>query len=244
MDVQANRMEVLSNDLANVNTTGYKKDTAIVSSFSEVLMSRINDSQNHISNNGEIGKMTLGVKVDEVFTDFTQGSIIKTDIPTDVAIQGQGFFVVQTPTGVCYTRDGNFSINQNGDVVTKEGYAVMGKKGPLQLGEDFLTEGGALVIKESGEVLRGEELIDTIDVANFGDRKALTKLDNNLYQSNGARVPFTGSLSQGFLESANVNPVTAMVDMITVARAYEANQKVVQTQDKLLDKVINEAGRV
>ncbi len=244
MNVQAKKLEVISNDLANSNTTGYKKDTAIISSFQEVLMTRLNDRQHQVPNNKAIGTMTYGAKIDEVYTDFTQGSIISTGETADVAISGNGFFVVQTPNGVAYTRDGNFSINQYGDLVTKEGYSVMGTDGAISLGEDFFSTGGNLAINENGEVYLDEVYIDTLDMANFDDTRLLNKIDNNLYTATGARSEFTGSLIQGYLETANVNPVTAMVDMITVSRAYETNQKMIQTQDGLLSKAVNELGRV
>ena len=244
MNVQAKRLEIISNDLANTTTTGYKKDVAVVSSFQEVLMTRLNDTQNQVPNNGPIGNITYGAKLDEVYTDFTQGSVISTGEMVDVAIQGDGFFVVQTPNGEAYTRDGNFSINQYGDLVTKEGYPVMGLDGPITLGEEFLTTGGDVVISSQGEVTLDGQYIDTLELARFEDSRALTKMDNNLYSSTAARLPFEGKLIQGYLESANVNPVTAMVDMITVSRAYETNQKMIQVQDSLLGKAVNELGRV
>ncbi|WP_069998890.1 flagellar basal-body rod protein FlgF [Cellulosilyticum sp. I15G10I2] len=244
MNVQTKKMDIISNDLANVNTTGYKKDTTIIASFPQVLASRIDDMQNHIPNNGTIGNMSLGAKVDEVYTNFIQGSVIKTDGMVDVAIQGEGFFAVQTPGGVLYTRDGNFSINQEGQVVTKEGYYLLSQGGtPLELGQDFLLNGGTVTIKESGELYRGSELVDTIALVRFDDPKTLTKVNDNLYEAGAPGVPFQGSIIQGFLEASNVNPVIAMVDMITVSRAYEANQKVIQTHDALLNKTVNEVGR-
>ena len=245
MNVQTKKMDIISNDLANVNTTGYKKDTAVVGSFPQILASRLDDTQNHIPNNGEIGKMSLGAKVDEVYTHFVQGSVIKTEGTVDVAIQGDGFFAVQSPAGVAYTRDGNFSINQAGQIVTKEGYYVLTQSGtPLELGEDFLSTAGEVLIKENGGVYRGSQYIDNMALVSFADKKSLTKLDDNLYQASGQGTPFTGSVIQGYLEASNVNPVTAMVDMITVSRAYEANQKVIQTHDSLLGKAVNEIGRV
>ncbi|MDF2878342.1 MAG: flgF [Clostridia bacterium] len=244
MNVQAKKMDIISNDLANVNTTGYKKDTAVVASFPQVLASRLNDVQNHIPNNGVVGGMSLGARIDEIYTNFTQGSVIKTDGMVDLAIQGDGFFAVQTPTDTLYTRDGNFSINQTGDMVTKEGYYVLSQEGlPITLGEDFLANGGQVVVKESGEVYRGAEFVDTIALVRFEDNATLQKAADNLYQSEGQGIPFQGSMIQGFLESSNVNSVTAMVDMITVSRAYEANQKVIQTQDTILGKAVNEIGR-
>lgn len=244
MNVQTKKLDVISNDLANVNTTGYKKDTTVIAAFPQVLASRLNDTQNHIANNGPIGQMSLGARVDEVYTNFVQGSLIKTDGMLDLAIQGQGFFAVQTPNAVFYTRDGNFSLDLTGQVVTKEGYPVLSAEGlPITLGEDFLASGNNITVKENGQIYRDEELIDTIALIQFEDTKALTKASDNLYQSDAPGVPFEGNLIQGFLEAANVNPVVAMVDMITVSRAYEANQKVIQTHDSLLNKTVNEIGR-
>ena len=244
MNVQAQRLEIISNDLANTDTTGYKKDVAVVSSFKEEYIKRLNDTQNYTPNNEVIGKITYGAKIDEVYTDFTQGSVVSTDLETDLALQGSGFFTVQTPNGVAYTRDGNFTINQYGSLVTKEGYPVMGQEGAIELGEDYFTSGDKLVVQNNGEVYVGTAYIDTLDIANFEDSRALTKMNDNLFTSTGARGEFTGSVIQSFLETANVNPVSAMVDMITVARAYETNQKMIQTQDNILGKAVNELGRV
>jgi len=244
MNVQAQKMDILSNDLTNVNTTGYKKDTTIIASFPQILASRLDDMQNHTPNNGAIGKMSLGARVDEIYTNFTQGSLIQSAGAIDLAVQGEGFFAVQTPTGIAYTRDGSFSINQAGQIVTKEGYYVLAQSGaPLELGEDFLSSASAVVVKEDGGVYRDNGLIDTIALMRFEDNKSLKKIDDNLYQASGVGIPFQGSVIQGFLEASNVNPITAMVDMITVSRAYEANQKVIQTHDSLLEKAVNEIGR-
>lgn len=243
MNVQTQRMDIISNDLANVNTTGYKKDVAVVASFPEVLTSRLRDAQNHIPNNGEIGMMTFGAKIDGIYTQFVQGSVRQTTSNNDVAIQGDGFFTVNTPAGPAYTRDGSFIVNNEGMLVTQEGYNVMGENGPIELGEAFLQEGGEFVINDNGEISIGGQAIDRLQLVAFENNEALTKMGDNLYQAQGAVVPFTGSVAQGFLEMSNVNSVTAMVDMITVSRAYEANQKVIQTQDSLLGKAVNELGR-
>lgn len=243
MNVQSKKMDVISNDLANVNTTGYKKDTTVITSFKEIYMKRINDMQHNQPNNERIGSMSLGAKVAEVYTQFTQGSVRNTGEIADVAIQGDGFFVVNTPNGIAYTRDGNFSINQNGDLVTAEGYSVMGQEGAISFGEDFLSQGGNIIIRDNGEVYLNSEYIDTLDLADFEDKRALTKMNDNLYSSTAPRTEFKGELLQGFLETSNVNSVTSMVDMITVSRAYEANQKVLQTHDSLLGKAVNELAR-
>ncbi|MBP3888878.1 MAG: flagellar hook-basal body protein [Cellulosilyticum sp.] len=243
MNVQAKRLDIVSNDLANAGTTGYKKDVAVVSSFKEEYLARLNDQQNFAPNNAIIGKITYGAKIDEVYTDFTQGSVRATSSPNDLAIQGDGFFTVQTPNGLAYTRDGNFMINQFGQLVTSEGYNVMGQEGAIELGEDYFTQGNSIVVQGNGEIYLDGAYIDTLDIANFTDNRSLTKLDDNLYTSTGERGEFTGGIIQSFLETSNVNTVSAMVDMITVARAYETNQKMVQTQDSLLGKAVNELGR-
>jgi len=243
MNVQSKRLDVISNDLANAGTTGYKKDKVSVSTFKEEYVKRLDDSQNFIPNEARIGKITYGAKVDEVFTDFTQGSIRATSNDTDVAIQGDGFFVVETPNGPAYTRDGSFLVDGEGNLVTSEGYQVMGEDGPISFGEDYFSSGAKIVIQNNGMLYLGGEYIDTLDIAAFEDSKALTKLDDNLYTSNGNRTEFTGSVIQNYLEVSNVNTVDAMVDMITVARAYETNQKMIQTLDSVLDKAVNELGR-
>ena len=243
MNVQAKRLDLVSNDLANAGTTGYKKDVAVISSFKEEYLARLNDSQNFKPNNAIIGKITYGAKVDGVYTDFTQGSVIPTSSATDLAIQGDGFFTVQTPNGVAYTRDGNFSINQFGQLVTAEGYNVMGQEGIIEFGEDYFTQGNSMVVQANGEIYLDGAYIDTLDMASFADNNSLTKQGDNLYTSTGERNEFTGSVIQNFLETSNVNTVSAMVDMISVARAYETNQKMIQTQDNLLGKAVNELGK-
>lgn len=244
MNVQTKRLDVISNDLANVNTTGYKKDEAVVSSFNEVLTYRMKDMENNIPNNGAIGKMNFGARIDEIYTQFAQGSLIKTDGLVDVALQGDGFFTVETPAGVAYTRDGKFSINAEGNLVTKEGYAVLGENGPIEIGEEYLNNGGTLTIGEKGEITLNGQAIDTLNLVSFTDNGALTKKEDNLYSATAQGETFGGTVIQGYTEASNVNPVTAMVDMITVSRAYEANQKMIQVHDTLLGKAVNEVGKV
>lgn len=244
MNVQTKRLDVISNDLANVNTTGYKKDDAVVASFDEVLMYRLKDAENNVPNDRAIGTINFGARIDQVYTQFAQGSLVKTDGLVDLALQGDGFFTVQTANGIAYTRDGKFSINGDGALVTKEGYPVMGQDGPIEFGEDYLTNGGKLTVGEKGTISIDGREIDTLALVRFNDNQALTKREDNLYIANGQAEDFEGSVMQGYIEASNVNPVTAMVDMITVSRAYEANQKVIQTHDNLLGKAVNEVGRV
>lgn len=243
MNVQTKRLDVISNNLANANTTGYKKDEAVVASFNEVLTRRINDRTGTLSTNQPIGTMNFGARMDEIYTQFAQGSLIKTDGLVDMALEGDGFFTIQTPNGLAYTRDGKFSINTEGTLVTKEGYAVLGENGSIELGENYLSSGGNLSVSEKGEIVLNGETIDTLNLVSFTDSRTLTKREDNLYMANGQGEAFEGTVLNGYLESSNVNPVTAMVDMITVSRAYEANQKMIQVHDTLLGKAVNDVGR-
>jgi len=244
MSTQMKKLDVISNNLANVNTTGYKKDDAIVSSFPEMLMNRINDTKNNVNIPRPIGKVTLGAQIDEIYTNFTQGSFIRTDEKFNLAIQGDGFFVINTANGEeRYTRDGSFVIDANGQLKTKEGNSVMGEDGIVTLDEDFLTQAHEVFIDDMGALIIDGEYIDRIRMANFEDNTSLKKVGDNLYESTGNPTPFEGKVMQGYVESSNVNPVTAMVDMITVSRTYEANQKMIQVHDTLMGKAVNEVGK-
>lgn len=245
MDVQMKKLDVISNNLANVNTTGFKKDTVVVSSFPEVLMHKMNDQKNNIPQPSPIGRVTLGAKIDEIHTNFSQGSFIKTDGIFNVALQGDGFFTVNTPNGdQRYTRDGAFVIGTNGQLQTQDGNIVMGADGPIELDEDFLTQSHESFIDDAGRIIIDGEHINTLNIVRFEDNGALQKIGDNLYEGNGNIIPFEGKVLQGFVEGTNVNPVMAMVDMITVSRTYEANQKMIQVHDMLMGKAVNEVGKV
>ena len=255
MTTQMKRLDVISNNLANVNTSGYKKDDAIVSSFPEMLMTRINDTKNingainnHDYNNIKIpvpiGKVTLGVQVDEIYTNFTQGSFIRTDEKFNLAIQGEGFFVINTPGGEeRFSRDGSFVVDINGQLKTQEGNLVMGDEGVITLDEDYLTQVHEVFVDDIGTIIIDGEYIDTIRMVSFEDNNSLKKIGDNLYEGTDTPTPFEGKILQGYVEGSNVNPVAAMVDMITVSRTYEANQKMIQVHDSLMGKAVNEIGK-
>lgn len=242
MNVQSKQMDLISNDLANVTTTGYKKTNAITKSFPEVLMTRLYDSQNGINNEATIGNVNFGATIDSVYTDYTQGSVINSDSPTDLAIQGDGFFVINSPEGELLTRDGKFQINKEGNLVTKEGYSVMGQSGAINLGNEFLKTKNELSILEDGSVQVNGETIDKLQITAIEDNQSLQKTGDNFYKG-GQKKNFEGYVLQYFTEASNVNPVNAMVEMIKVSRAYETNQKMIQVHDQLLGKAVNELGK-
>jgi flagellar basal-body rod protein FlgG len=244
------RIDVITNNIANVNTSGFKKDTMITESFPDVLMKRISSTDlRDISSKapvlnkiGYIGKMNHGVRVDEVFTNFEQGAISPSGNPMDLALQGKGFFTVETPAGERYTRSGEFTLDNEGYIATKEGYKVQGQNGPIQV------EGKNININENGQVFSDGNEIDTLKLVDFNDYKLLKKEGDGLFidaSGNAGNIKEAeGLVQQGYAEASNVNSVKMMVEMITMLRSYEANQKVIKTHDELLGKSVNEVGRL
>jgi flagellar basal-body rod protein FlgG len=271
MAAQMHRMDILSNNLANVDLTGYKKDTAIHKSFPELLLRRTNDNGVYKFPFGSadttpvVGKIGTGVELNESFTVFTQGSMKETGNSFDMALEGEGFFVIETPYGERYTRNGSFTLGKEGLLLTKEGYPVMGENGPIRIKKNnFIVDQDGKIYQNSS--LAGDrerlvslqeneweniELVDRLRVVDFRRTRYLKKQGESLWlETRESGRPFTSSaenevkVRQGFLESSNVNPVTAMVQMIEVNRAYEASQKVIQTHDSMTGRLINEAARL
>ncbi|NLY42865.1 MAG: flagellar hook-basal body protein [Clostridiaceae bacterium] len=240
------KMDVISNNLANASTTAFKKDITVFQSFPEILTKRMNDRKNGEPYGAGIGTMRLGSDVVQVFTDYSQGTLMQTDRPTDISLKGDNsaFFVVSVPRedGMIemYTRDGSWTLDSEGYLVTREGYRVAGEEGDIYLGTENFT------VKEDGSIYVDDEYIDSLRIVSFIDTTSLLKYGENLVQAaeEAETRPFQGQVVQGYLENSNINPVEEMVDMIQVMRAYEANQKVINAYDDTLDKIINEVGRV
>ncbi|MTI58809.1 MAG: flagellar basal-body rod protein FlgF [Firmicutes bacterium] len=232
-----NKMSLISNNLANVNTTGYKKDEGIQESFPEMLISRIEKDKK----SREIGSLGTGTRLQETYTDLTQGSLYATGNELDLAIDGDGYFVVETPEGIRYTRNGNFTLNDNGQIVTNQGYLVMGEEGPMQTisGRNIQIDGSGQLYLDN---LRGDNFL----VVNFPNTDQLTKIGDNLYTSQveGEEELADFQIRQGYLENSNVNVVQEMVKMIETNRYYTANQKVITAYDSTLDKVVNSVGSI
>ena len=331
------KLDVLSNNLANVNTTGYKKDMSLTETFPEKLLSKINDgkpkvklrgeNQINYENNGRvhtagtengyfvvetpmgnsyvkeirftvddegylrtyykddrdeymtdyenyitdgsgnrlqgqggnlegllqgavynpppnvIGTMSAGVKFQKIVTDFAPGNMIETGGSFDLGLNGSGFFKIAGDDGEAYyTRDGSFTINQDGSLTTLRGEMVLGTSGPINIdGED-------VSIDANGVVRVDGNLVGNLDVVNLENREFLRKTGDNLYQMaedvEPQEIPFEGKVLQGFLEESNVNTIREMVDMITLLREYESGQKAIRVQDEMLEKASNEIGRV
>jgi len=271
MVAQMHRLDTIANNLANVDLTGYKRDTAIHKAFPEILLRRMNDDGVYIFPIGSVdttpivGKLGTGVEQNEVYTAFTQGPLKETGNDFDLAIEGNGFFTVETDYGERYTRNGTFLINREGFLVTKSGDLVMGEKGPIKLKKNnfvvdqdgkifqnstFAGEDGRLVSKEENE-WENLEYVDRLKIVDFKRERYLKKMGDSYWQSteeSGRALVVKGNerpkIRQGFLEGSNVNPVKEMVEMIEVNRSYEANQKLIQAEDTLLGRLINDAVKV
>ena len=246
---QQARLDVVSNNLANVNQTGYKRDLTLFNAFPDMLIRRVNDDGVGILPIGSydtmpiVGKVGTGVEVNEVFTQFTQGPLQRTGNDFDLALEGQGFFVVQTDRGERFTRNGAWTINDEGILMTHNGHPVLGENGFIRLERENFT------ITESGEIMDATEgiVIDRLRLVDFENIRELKKEGNSLYKeteySGPPLPPESVSVIQGFLEKSNVNIVREMVDMIEVQRSYEANQKTILAHDQTLGRLINEVGR-
>jgi len=242
------KMDVVSNNLANVNTNGFKKDGVVFEEFSEVLAKRLYDNTNRPLNMPqEIGEMALFNDIAEVYTDYTQGSLENTNLNTDFAINGDdgAFFTVAVPDGEgnyreFYTRDGSFKLDDQGRLVTRSGFVVMGENGAIFL------EGTEFNVNSNGEIYQNGELVDTLRIRKFENPETLRKFGMNLLAvtDETQEGAFNGTVLQGFIERSNVDAVKEMVDMITILRSYEANQKMIQYQDATLDRAVNDIGRV
>ncbi|MBU2698953.1 flagellar basal-body rod protein FlgG [Sporomusaceae bacterium BoRhaA] len=237
MVAESLRTDTIANNLANVNTTSYKRDVAVTEDFDTMLMKRIDDGP---SSPSTIGEMGYGSLVNETATIYDEGQINPTGNSLDLAISGKGYFTVQTPNGLQYTRNGSFTRSAQGELVTSEGYRVMGTRGPIHL------NGNQITVGSDGSVKVDNVQTNQLQIVQFAnDRTALRKQGSSLLAATGAEQPAraTGSVEQGALERSNVNAVAEMVNLITGYRAYEINSKSVQAHDALLDKAVNEVGK-
>jgi flagellar basal-body rod protein FlgG len=260
MGAEMTRQEVVANNLANVSTVGFKKDEAIFTSFPNQLVHRIDDKVDGRSKMlpsilaqpyaaQALGVVGHGVQTHSILTKFSDGALVRTDRPLDLALHGPALFTVERADGSrAYTRAGNFVQSAEGMLCTQAGELVLGVNG-----EPVRVQGTELVIDRQGRVLVDGTESNRLLLSQW-EPERMSKLGEGLFvrdeaalemeAENGAAVPAETSVSQGFLEEANTKVVEEMVNMITVTRAYEANQKAIQVQDDSLNKAINEVGRV
>lgn len=233
--------EIIGDNVANVRTPGYKEEDGILKAFPDMLIERT-ALANGKAENVLIGSMGTGVVVDSVARLNVQGALQTTDLSTDLAFATPGFFAVQTPQGERFTRNGRFQLDVNGILQTSEGFPVLGENGPIgPLSNSFAVSADGIVSDQGLE-------IDRLRVVQIPE-ETLIREGQSLYsasqpeQIQDAEMG-TVQIRQGAIEGSNVDITGQMTKMITVMKAYEANQKVIQTLDSTLDKAVNEVGKV
>jgi len=228
--------EVIGDNVANVKTPGYKEQLASNSSFPSMLIQRMGGNQP--SGIVQIGGLGTGVGVDRTALSNAQGALQTTDIKTDLALTSPGYFVVQTPGGERYTRNGHFQLNANGMLQSPDGYALQGVNGPIgPLSSEFS-------VKADGTIMDKGQIMDRLRVVDI-PVEALKREGQSLYStSQPIQVSTTAQVLQGSIEASNVDLSGQMIQMMTVMKAYEANQKVIQTEDEMLGKAVNEVGKI
>ncbi len=248
LDAQQTRMTVISNNLANTNTVGFKKGRA---AFEDLLYQNVRQAgaQTSQQNQAAVGlELGTGVRVTATERNFVQGNLLQTGNPLDIAINGRGFFQILLPDGSqAYSRNGAFQLSAEGQLVTDAGYelqpgiTVPAGAQSLSVGND-----GTVSVQLAGTA--EPQVIGSLQIADFINPAGLQAVGENLYVETGASGPPTtgipglaglGRLNQGALESSNVNVVEELVNMIETQRAYELNSKAISTVDQMLGYVSN-----
>jgi len=228
--------EVIGDNVTNMKTPGYKEQLASNISFPSKLIQRMGGNQ--ASEVMQIGGMGTGVGVDGISLSNVQGALQTTDVKTDLALTSPGYFVVQTPRGERYTRNGHFQLDANGMLQSLDGYALLGEKGTIgPISSEFS-------VKADGTVMDKGLSLDRLRVVDIPS-DTLIREGQSLYSaSRPVQASTAAQVLQGSIEASNVNISGQMVQMMTVMKAYEANQKVIQTEDGMLEKAVNEVGKI
>lgn len=240
------RLDIISNNLANSATVGYKEENVTSRSFKDYMAVKIRDGSNAFIDE-HIGTFNPGVKIGETYMDWGQGSLRETGNTYDLAIEGNGFFTMrvtdtQGNSSIKYTRCGTFKCTADGYIVDANGNHLQGSGGDIQVPVDAKE----IVIKNDGSIFADGVLTDTVQITDFEDYNYLELYGDNMYNAvDGATIiDSAAAIQQGYTEQSNVNVISEMVSMITITRAYEAGQKMIRTQDSLLDASVNQIGKV
>ncbi|MCR5774654.1 MAG: flagellar basal-body rod protein FlgF [Lachnospiraceae bacterium] len=243
---QQQKLDVISNNMANAATTGYKKEGTTAQAFDTMLMYKIKDLSTAADADG-VGKANLGVKIGETYVDYSQGAFKTTGNPYDLALSGNGFFTVEFTnksgqTSTKYTRDGSFTLKDDGYLVTKDGDYVLDVNG-RHIRLDTLNDAS---IDHKGYIYQNNNIVAQLGLQDFTDYNYLEHYGENYFQPvEGATFKTcTAEVYEGYLEASNVQVVSEMVSLISVTRAYETNQKMMQTIDNTLEIDSTQLGRV
>ncbi|MFQ5348280.1 MAG: flagellar basal-body rod protein FlgG [Rhodothalassiaceae bacterium] len=247
MLAQQLNVEIISNNIANLNTTGFKRRRA---EFQDLLYQNIERVGANSTAQGTVVpsgiQIGVGVRAAGVYRISSQGSLELTDNPLDLAINGRGFFRVQLPNGdELYTRAGSFQLDQNGQIVTSEGFQVLpGINVPQEAVDITINQEGEVQVLLDGQI--NPQVVGQLDLATFANEAGLEAVGSNLLRETQASGPATvatpgtagfGLIEQGFLERSNVDAVQEITNLISAQRAYELNSRVISTADQMMDSV-------
>lgn len=240
MEAMLMKQDVIANNLANANTAGYKEDFAVIQACDPQRIVRVQaNSPEGITVFGPLGTRNAGCLIGEIYTDYAAGVAHATGRPTDLALNGNGFFVVLRGDEVCYTRAGNFSIDAAGRLVTVEGYAVLGADGqPLNVAGEGLSVAADGTLEVEGRA-RGRLMI-----VDFPPGTRMVKTGEGLLRAPGPGAAASATtVVQGSLESSNVDAIKQMVEMMEGFRVYESNNRMIRALDSTLEKLVNQVGK-
>jgi len=242
------RQSVVTNNIANANTTGFKSENLSIKKFDDVLIQNYAKIVNGKNTRNTIGALSMGSKIDDLNTYFTQGVIQATEKATDFAIEGKGFFTVKRDNGIdnanYYTRSGDFHIDGQGYLVTDSGDKVLCKNRTTNQVEPLFVGDGKLQVDKSGNISVNGDINYKLNTVDFADYKSLKKIGDNLFQGANPLQNENITVRQNALEKSNVNVTNEIVNMMTILRNFESNQKVIQAMDETLGKAVNEVGTV
>jgi flagellar basal-body rod protein FlgF len=240
------RLDIIANNLANASTVGYKEENVTNQAFDEVLTIKVRDNSESFVDR-PVGRMSLGVKLGEAYTNFTQGSLRNTGNTYHLALEGKGFFAVSVTdrdgnADIKYTRNGTFTMTKDGHIVDSDGNHLLGESGEIIVPVDAAD----VVIDATGGIYADGNYVDTLLITDFEDYNYLKRAGDTMFEAleGAVTIPASATVAQGYTEQSNVNVVSEMVEMIAVTRAYEANQKVIQSIDQTLDLAANSVGKV
>ena len=240
MLLESEKVDIYTNNLANASTNGFKRDEVGIGSysFSEELM-RINDQENSGKNPPKVGPLSTDCLNYNLKTSFALGNMDNSGCPTDFYIEGDGFFTIEGKNTELYTRNGNFNINNKGELVTDDGYRVLGEKGPV-----IISSNKSFSVDREGNIRVDGKIIDRLSVKKFSDPQTLKKLGSSLYLATEAPEDSDAAIIQGTIEGSNVNTVQEMVTLLQAQKTYESNEKTIKAQLEALEEAVSSVGRV
>jgi flagellar basal-body rod protein FlgG len=240
------RLHIISNNLANSNTVGYKQDYG---QFQILDSSDLPEESTQNSEELNTSQADLFWNRFNVYTDHTSGSLKNTGNDFDLALAGKGFFCVQTPDGIHYTRKGDFTLHADGVLVTRTGWPVMGESGEISVdGKENPQQHKKFSVDEEGNISVDGNQVDRLRIVDFPQPYTLTKMGETLFKPADSGPGETQAedvrVSQGFIELSNVDAVKMMTEMIEVLRGYESYQKIIRSVDEVNSRAINEIGKM